>query len=456
MSLPDVHRSVGFWSGVALLVGTTIGGGIFRTPASIAAVMHDPRHILGLWVFFGLVSLCGALTLAELATLLPKTGGLYVYLRAAYGDAAAFVFGWLYMFAATPAGMGALAVFFGELLMAMLGIAPGDAPWGVPCAAAAAIIFLTAANIAGVRLGAAIQNIFAALKVGAILAIVGGAFFFGHGDVARWFTAPATTVADTGAGLAAATKSVMFTFNGWAYVGFVAGEIIQPERRLARIICVGTVAVIALYLSANLAYLYLMPLSAMPGTVIARAAMQLVAGPVGGTVITLCIIASLFGALNGALFTKSRVAYALARDGLGFPIFGRVHPTRATPYAAIAMQGAMCIALVFALRDPLQPLRLFDRLIAYFVLVEWFALIFAIGAVFVLRRRMPDAPRPYRTPGYPVVPLLFIGGTALGLSALLWSALSRGDFSPLVGLGIAAAGYPVYRVWCRLRSPASA
>ena len=447
MSRPDVHRSVGFWSGVALLVGTVIGGGIFRTPASIAAVMQDPRLILGLWVFFGLVSLCGALTLAELATAMPQTGGVYVYLRAAYGDAAAFVFGWLYMLAAIPAGMGALAVFFGELLFAMAGIAPADAPWGVPCAAALAIALLAAANIAGVRTGSTIQNIFALLKVGALLVIIGATFLWGNGDVTRWFAAPAST--EGGSGLAAATKSVMFTFNGWVYISLVAGEIIQPERRLARIIFVGTGTIIGLYLAANLAYLYLIPLAAMPGTVVPREAMQIVAGPAVGALVTACILASVFGALNGVIFTKSRVAYALARDGLGFAAVGRVHPTNATPYVSIAIQGLVAMILVFALRDPVQPLRLFDRLIAYFVLVEWLALFFAIAAVFVLRRKLPDLPRPYRTPGYPFVPLFFMAGTALGLAAILWSALSRGDFSPLVGLGIAAAGYPVYRLWRR-------
>jgi amino acid transporter len=160
-----------------------------------------------------------------------------------------------------------------------------------------------------------------------------------------------------------------------------------------------------------------------------------------------CIVASVFGAMNGVIFTKSRVAYALGRDGLGFAAVGRAHPTRATPHVSIMIQGAIAVALILALRDPVHPLRLFDRLTAYFVLVEWLALVFAIAAVFVLRRTMAEVPRPYRMPGYPWVPLFFIGGTAWGLGAILWSALSQGDYSPLFGIGLVGAGFPVYFLW---------
>jgi amino acid transporter len=449
----DVRRSIGFWSGTALLVGTVIGAGIFRTPASIASVVSDPRIILGMWLFFGLVSMCGALTLAELSTLLPKTGGVYVYLRAAYGDAAAFVFGWLYMLAAIPAGMAALAVFFGELMLDFAGVPLGSVSWALPATASSVVIALSLANIAGVRLGTSLQNLFALLKVGALLGLIALVFALGHGEVGRWWAAPArpATVVD----VATIVRSVMFSFNGWVYVSLVAGELEQPERRLGRIILVGTGAVVAIYLLANLAYLYLIPLAAMPGTVVAREAMRLVVGPMGSGVMGAAIVISVCGAMNGVIFTKSRVAYALARDGLSFSVLGRAHPTRATPHVSIAIQGVVAVILIFALRDPLNPSRLFDRITQYFILVEWLALLFAIAAVFVLRRTMPEAPRPYRTPGYPFVPIFFLVGTMLGLGAILWSSCSRGDYSPLVGLGIVAAGFPVYHVW-RRRAPAAA
>ncbi len=450
--LPDVRRSIGFWSGVGLFVGTVIGGGIFRTPASIAGVLGDPTLILALWLGFGLVSLCGALTLAELATMLPKTGGVYVYLRAAYGDSAAFVFGWVYLFAAIPSGLAALAVFFGELMLGFFGVAPATSAWAIPILASGAIVLLSAANIAGVRWGTSIQNVFALLKVGALLALIVVGLSSGAADFGRWFAEPAQP--DTLAGLAAATKSVMFTLNGWVYISLVAGEVVEPERRLARMIMTSMATILVLYLLANLAYLALIPLSAMPGTVVAREAMRVALGPTASVVMGACILASVFGAMNGVILAKARVAYALGRDGLIFSWLGRAHPTRATPYVSILIQGGVAIVLIFALTDPSSPLRLFDRLTAYFILVEWLALVFAIAAVFILRRTMPAAPRPYRVPGYPFVPAFFLVGTILGLGAILWSAISRGDYSPLFGLGIMAAGFPVYGLWRRKVGPA--
>ena len=446
----DLHRSLGFWSGTALVVGTVIGGGIFRTPASIALVIQEPLGILGLWVFFGLVCTCGALVLAELAIMMPQTGGTYVYLRAAYGDAAAFVFGWLYLLAAIPSGMAALSVFFAELVLEMGGAPPGMIAWGIPFIAASAITFLSLANIAGVKSGASITNVFTIVKLAALFVFVLGAFILGQGDVTRWWIAP--TGADTPSNLAAAAKSVIYTCNGWIYVSFVAGELKEPERRLGRIIVAGTGTVMVVYVIVNLAYLYLIPLPQMAGTVVAREGMRLIAGSLGATIMSACILASIFGALNGVILTKARVAYAMARDGLTFSFLGRAHPTRATPYVSIAIQGAVAIALIFILRDAQNPRRLFDRLTAYFVMVEWLALLFAIAAVFVLRRKQPTTPRPYKTPGYPFIPLFFIGGTLAGLGAIIWSSCSAGDYSPLAGIAIVIAGFPVYWIWRRIKS----
>ena len=446
-ALPDLRRSIGFWSGIAIVVGTMIGGGIFRTPASIASVLHSPPLTLALWLGFGVVTLCGALTLAELATMLPRTGGIYVYLRAAYGDAAAFVFGWLYMFAAIPSGMGALAVIFGELALSVAGTPPEARAWGIPLLAIAAIGLLSLANIRGVRSGTTIQNVFAMTKIGVLLVLIAAVFGFGQGETSRWFTSPDAGGANED--FMAAVKSILFTYNGWVYISLVAGELEAPEKKLTRIIIVGTGSVIAIYLLANLAYFYLLPVSEMPGTVVAREAMLRVAGPLGANLLSLGILASIFGALNGVILTKARVAFALARDGLSFGFLGRAHARFATPHWSIAIQGAVAVILVLALRDPAKPLRLFDRLTAYFVMVEWLALLFAIGAVFVLRRKMPDAPRPYRTPLFPLVPAVFLAGTIAGLAAVLWSSCSKGDYAPLVGLGIVAAGFPVYALWRR-------
>jgi len=417
-----------------------IGGGIFRTPGPIAENLNDPRLILLLWGFVGVVSICGALTLAELATMLPQTGGTYVYLRAAYGDGAAFVFGWLYLLAAIPSGVAALAVFFGELLL-------GAGSAGIPLAATGTIVFLSIANILGVRLGSSIQIVFTGIKIAALVGIVAAAFLSGRGDAGRWIAAPE---AGSGwGGVMAAAQSVIFTYNGWVYVSLVAGEIREPEKRLTRIILAGTGAATALYLLANLAYLYVIPLADMKGRLVAVELMSRLFGGTGARLISIGILCSVFGALNGIILAKARVAYALARDGLTFSILGKAHPTRATPYVSIIIQGIVSIILVFVLNDPKNPGRLFSRLTTYFVVVEWLALLFAIAAVFVLRRRMADAPRPYRTPAYPWVPLVFVVGTAVSLAVIVGNACRKNDYAPLVGLAIVAAGFPVYWIWRR-------
>jgi len=229
----------------------------------------------------------------------------------------------------------------------------------------------------------------------------------------------------------------------------VAGEIQAPEKRLTRIILAGTGAATALYLLANLAYLYVIPLADMKGRLVAVELMSRLFGGTGARLISIGILCSVFGALNGIILAKARVAYALARDGLTFAFLGKAHPTRATPYVSILIQGVGSIVLVFALNDPEKPGRLFSRLTTYFVVVEWLALLFAIAAVFVLRRKMADAPRPYRTPGYPWVPLIFVAGTAVSLAVINANAWLKRDYSPLVGLAIVAAGFPVYWIWRR-------
>ena len=432
----DLRRALGFWGGTAIIVGTVIGSGIFRTPAEIAKVLPDPALTLGLWAVVGLISLCGALTMAELVTLLPKTGGTYVYLRAAYGDASAFVFGWLYLLAATPAGMGSLAAAFGDLLAKLFGVPAVYLPW----VGAGIIVVFTFVNLLGVRLGSAVQTVLMVVKVTALGVIIAAAALLGPGK------AQGSLAFTGGAGapdLAAAVSSVIFTYNGWIYISLVAGELNAPEK-VKRIIFVSIGTIIAVYLGANAAYLYMVPVAEVAKeNFVAIRVMQILAGPAAGTVIAVCIMGSILGALNGVLLSKTRVPYALARDGLTFSVLGRCHPRWATPYVSILVQGAVAIGLVLWLRR-------FSELTAYFVVVEWFALIFGIAAVFVLRRRMPDAPRPYRTPGYPWVPLFFVVGTTAGLAAIIWSRASAGNWRPVIGLGIALAGFPVYWIWRRV------
>lgn len=437
----DLRRVIGLGGGIALIVGITIGSGIFRTPPTIAGLVPNPLVVMALWTAFGLISICGALALAELTSLLPQAGGVYVFLRAAYGDAAAFVFGWLYVLITTPTTVAALAVVFAEFLLNLLGL-PVDAT--VQVIAVTAIAILTGANVLGARVGAAVSGVTTIVKVTALVAIIAGAFVLGHGDVSNITAGGAVQ----GSGLARAVAAVIWTYDGWVAVSMIAGEVVAPERLMKRIIIIGMLTIVTLYIGANLAYLYMMPVDVMARQqeAIARTVMTAIAGPAGGTLVMLAIMTSIFGALNGNLLAKPRVAYAMGRDGLTFAFLGRIHPRWATPWPAQLVVGAVGIAMVLALRD-------YDALITYFVVIEWSALIFAVGALFVLRRKMPEATRPFRTPAYPWVPLLFVIGTLVGLSAIVWGQIRVGNFAPIYGLGIAAAGFPVHYLWKRLAGP---
>lgn len=432
VSPTPLKRVIGFWGGSALIVGITIGSGIFRKPPTIAALVPNPLAIMALWFAIGAISLIGALAIAELSSMLPQTGGVFVYLHEAFGDAAAFVFGWVYLLVATPATLGALATVFAEFALDFSG-----APLGTdrtPLIATAAIVLLTVINITGAKAGSAIQNLFTFIKVAALLAVVVGAFAFGHGSFSHQAAGPVSS-----GGLSRAVASVMWAFDGWIAVSMIAGEVVAPERLMRRVIVSGMLTIIVLYLGANLAYFYVFPIDALKsaGAGVAPALMSGIAGPAAGKAISLGILCSVFGALNGNILAKSRVPFAMAQKGLTFAFLGRSHPRWGTPWAATVIQSIVAIGLVFVLKD-------FDKMTTYFIVIEWFALIFSVLALFVLRRKRPDLPRPFRTPGYPWLSAIFVVGTTVGLAAIVWGEMQIGNYSPLVGLGLALLGFPVF------------
>jgi amino acid transporter len=434
----ELRRVVGFWGGTALIVGITIGSGIFRTPPTIAGLVPDPLVIMTLWVAFGVISLCGALTVAELSSMLPKSGGAYVFLREAYGDAAAFVFGWMYVLVTTPASVAALATVFAEFLLSLLNQPP--VPATIQVIAIAAIASLTFANVLGAQVGAAVSGATTLVKVAALVAIILGAFLLGEGSTANLVNGAPVR----GEGLARAMASVVWTYDGWIAVSMIAGEVVAPERLMKRIIISGMFVIVTLYIGANLAYFYMMPIDvlAQQKAAVARTVMQSIAGPFGGAAILLAMMTSVFGALNGNFLAYPRITYAMARDGLTFGFLGRIHRRWSSPWLAVLIEGVAAVVLVLVLRD-------FDRLTTFFIVVQWAALVIAVAAIFVLRRKMPDMPRPFRTPGYPWVPLGFVVGTAVGVSAIIWGEIDAGNYSPLFGLLIAAAGFPVHHLWRR-------
>jgi basic amino acid/polyamine antiporter, APA family len=431
---PDrLPRALGVWSAGAILVGSTIGSGIFRVPSTVAAQAGDVGAIAALWVTGAIVALFGALTLAELAAMYPRSGGIYVYLREAYGPLPAFLFGWTRLLVIQPAVLGAIAMIFAAYVGAFAPLS--DAAERV--IAASVIIILAAANYRSVRWGAAVQNASTLAKVAALVGLALAAFALG--DPAGGAFGPAagaTPIAWGGLGLA--LIAVLWTYDGWADVTYVAGEVKDPGRTLPRALIGGTLVVVLVYATVNAAYLYVLPIDALAASsLVAADTATRSFGAAGVSAVAALVMLSTFGALNGTLMSGPRVFFALADDGLFFRRIAAVHPRYATPHAAIALAALLGVGYV--------SIRTFEQLAEAFILGIWPFYVLAVGAVFLLRRRRPDAPRPYRTWGYPGVPIVFLIASA----AMLTDALVRQTISTLIGFGIILAGVPVFYLWRR-------
>jgi amino acid transporter len=429
----ELPRRLGFWEATLIVVGVTIGSGIFRVPASVADTVGSPLGVATVWVAGGVISLCGALALAELAAAFPEPGGVFVYLRKVYGPAVAFLFGWMYLFIG-PTGIAAVALVFGEYLGRLVGLSNV----GVRLAAAGAIAVVSAASVRSVRGASAMQGIATLGKVGALAMIVVTALLFGDGSTGT-FGAGAPVPTGTpwdGAGLG--LVAALWAYNGMQDMLPLAGEVRDPGRALPRALLTGTAIVVAIYLVANVAYLYVLPYATLrTSALVASDAMVRVVGPVGAAAVAAAVMVSTFGTVNALALTQPRVYYAMADDGLLFRPLARVHPRFATPHIAILAYTVVAMIAVWA--------RNFEQLTEAFVLGVWPFLALAVAGVLVLRRTRPELARPYRTPWYPVVPLVFIGGT-------LWvvgSALVARPVTTLMGIGLTLLGLPVYALWRR-------
>ncbi|MGH9347971.1 MAG: amino acid permease [Vicinamibacterales bacterium] len=426
-------RALGLWSSIGIVIGVTIGSGIFRTPAGIATRVPDPTLMLTVWLVGGLISLCGALSVAELAASMPHTGGWYVYLREGWGRLLGFLFGWAELVLIRASAVGAIATVFGEYLLRSIGIDPAVNERAADYLAAGAIIFAGAVNVRGVKYGAAIAGLSTIAKFGALAFLVVASFLLGGGAGASTahFTADGGPVQAGLFGLA--LISVLWAYDGFADLSFAGGEVANPQRNLPRAIIVGTLAILAIYLSANVAYLYVSPIATIAQSrLIAADTMLAVFGQAGVAFISVVVMISAFGALNASMLASPRVFFAMADDGLFFRTVAKVHPTYRTPYVAILLAAALGVAFVLA--------RTFEQLADTFVLSIWPFYAFGVGALYILRRRRPDLPRPYMVPAYPVLPAVFIAAVIY----LVVNALLTDPLWTAVTFGIVLAGVPVY------------
>jgi basic amino acid/polyamine antiporter, APA family len=427
-------RSVGLLQTIAVSVGVTIGSGIFRVPATVAAELQAPGPILLCWVLGGLVALCGALTVAELAGALPRSGGIFAYLLEAYGPLPAFLFGWTELVVVRAAALGAIATIFAEYL----GYFRPLTPQAVRITAAFAIALIGAINYLGVQRAAALQSLTSALKYAALLAL-GLLAFTARGGSAAHFAAPWSAGLSASL-LATALIPVLWTYDGWADPATMAGEISDPQRNLPRALIIGALGVMLVYLVVNVGFLYALDPREMAGErLIAATVAQRIAllGSAGAAAIAATVVLAAFSGLNGSMMTGSRVFFAMADRGLFFRAAARVSPRFHSPSVAIALATVLGVAYVLE-ND-------FAQLADKFILGIWPFYALSVAAVFVLRRKRPDLTRPYRVWGYPLVPLVFLVASVFMVLNALFTDPRNTGLTFLVIL----AGVPVY--WLRAR-----
>jgi amino acid transporter len=430
---PGLSRRLGFWSSIGFVIGMTIGSGIFRTPAVVAARAGAPLPALFVWVVGGLVTMCGALSVAALATSSTDTGGIYAYLRDGWGRAPAFVFAWAELVLISSAGVAGIAAVFGEYALRSFGYDPAAYPHGAQYVAATAIAITTVANVRGVRVGAAVTGLSTIAKFSALAFLVGASLVLGGragASTLHFASSPAT--AHPGL-FGLAFISVLWAYDGFADLPFIAGEVVDAERTVPRAIIMGTLAIIGIYLAANAAYLYVLPIDrVVVSPLIAADAMNALFGTRAAGFVAVAVMLSTLGAVNSHMLGIPRIFFAAGHDGIFFSGLARVHPRYRTPYVSIMLIGAMGIAF--------ELLGTFEQLADTFILAIWPFYGLAVASLYK-RRQGADA-RQHRVPGYPIVPGIFIGACVY----LVGSALLADPVWTSVTFAIVLAGAPVYYV----------
>ena len=446
-SRTELKRDLGTWPAMSIVVGTVIGSGIFLVPKTMIQKVGTVEWVFAIWVVGGLLSLAGALSYAELAAALPEAGGEYAFLREAYGPMWGFIYSWTQMWVAKSGSIATLATgffvylsnFFAPLDTVFytlpLPLGPNGGPlelrWG-QLFAIALIAFLGWLNYFGVKLGGDVQVAVTAIKVALIAVVIFAGLFLGHPHAAS--TTPVAAV--TFSGFVAALVAALWAYDGWNNVSMVSSEIRNPQKNLPLALIGGTLAVILIYMLANAAYFRVMTPHEVAGADrVAADMMRKIWQAPGANAVSVAAMISIFAALNGSILTGSRVPYAAAREGYFFSAIGRVSPKYHTPGVSIWALSAWASVLVLTGK--------YDDLFNLVIFASWILYGMTAAAVIVLRIRRPELVRPYRTLGYPVVPILFVAGASV---LLLTTAHDRPRES-LMGIGLILLGLPFYFYW---------
>lgn len=448
-----------------LVAGSMIGSGIFRKPATMADQLQSPELLIAVWVIAGLITLFGALVNAEIAGMIDATGGQYIYYKIMYGDFVAYLYGWSILAVIQTGSQAAIAYVFAEYLAYFYRLP--DAPswlqsfsiympavgdifpfkeFGIKLMAILVTLFVTGINYVGVFFGGIVQTIVTLVKIASILLLTFLLLLLGDGSTANFIVNSSqvpiegmSLIKAIGLGLAGA----FWAYDGWNNVTFVSGEIKEPQKNVPRALFLGTLITIIVYVLINLAYLYVLPMDGMrKSPLVAQTAAEQLFGPLGGTIITIAVIISAFGALNGSILSTARVQYAMARTNMFFQSLGKIHPKYSTPHISLLLQGIWSAMLVLS--------GSFDTITDYVIFAAWLFYMLGAAGVFILRKKMPDTPRPYKVWGYPITPAIFV----IFSFFFLFNTITSDTSNALMGLFLILSGLPIYfyRKWANKKS----
>jgi APA family basic amino acid/polyamine antiporter len=443
-------RAIGLSGATLLVIGSVIGSGIFLTTGIMMKELPSTVLVLAAWVAGGLLATAGGLTYAEMGSMFPRSGGLYVFLSEAYGAVWGFLFGWACLLVILTGSVATVAVGFAEYFsyfFPTLGtdrvLATFAMPWGAwsisagQLVAAGSIVIITAINYVGVRTGNLTNTVLTATKIAGLVALPLLAIAYMRVEPTLAPIVPPSAARPL-ASFGVIMIAVMWTYEGWYYVAFASGEIKDPARNVPRALIVGTLALMAIYVAVNVAYFLSLSPDEMTGvTRIAEKAVTTLVGPAGAGLVAASVVISTFGCNVAGVIAASRVCFAMAADGRFFPAAAKVHPVHRTPHVALLVTSAWSAFLTLT-----------GGYEALFTYVTFASVLFGTlggAAIFVLRARRPDAPRPYRALGHPIVPVLYV----VGSFELVWNTLMERPTASIAGLGLVALGLPFYWYWSR-------
>jgi len=430
---PGLKRVLTLMDATLINTGTIIGSGIFLVPATVALLTGSLSLMLAVWIFGGIISLFGALSVAELGSSLSRTGGQFIYLKEAYGPVWGYLYGWSAVAVINTASIAAVGVAISEYLGFFIPLSG----WGLKIVAVIIILTLTSLNIVSVKSGVWVQNFFTFLKIAAISGLIVMGFFMEGGQSVNFLPFLSNEpIAGMVGPLGLAMVAVLWTYDGWIFVTYVGGEVKNPQRNIPLSLILCMIIVITIYLSINTLFLYTLGFEAMGNSLLVAADSTVVfLGSKGAAVITIIILISLVGANNCFILTSARINYAMAREGLFFAAAGKVSKKFNTPSNALILQGIWSCILTFT--------GTFNQLITYVIFASWIFYGMSAGAVIILRKKMPDLERPYLTPGYPWVPIIFI----LFAILLTLNTVLEAPRDAAIGTFIILSGLPFYFYW---------